>query len=63
MARERAGALAPKLTKLAINVPAAAQLPGLVVKRNGTVVREGQWGTGVPVDQGPQSIEVSAPGK
>jgi hypothetical protein len=63
VARERAGALAPKLTKLAINVPAAAQVPGLVVKRNGTVVREGQWGTGVPVDQGPQSIEVSAPGK
>ena len=63
VARERAGALAPKLTKLAINVPAAAQVPGLVVKRNGTVVREGQWGTAVPVDQGPQSIEVSAPGK
>jgi hypothetical protein len=63
VARERAAALAPKLTKLAINVPAGAQVAGLVVLRNGTVVREGQWGTAVPVDQGPQSIEVSAPGK
>jgi hypothetical protein len=63
VARERAEALAPKLTKLVINVPAGAQVSGLVVKRNGTVVREGQWGTGVPVDQGAQSIEAAAPGK
>jgi len=63
VARDRADALAPKLTKLAINVPAVAQVAGLVVKRNGTVVREGQWGAAVPVDQGPQAIEASAPGK
>jgi serine/threonine-protein kinase len=63
VARERADALVPKLTKLVINVPAGSQVSGLVIKRNGTVVREGQWGTGVPVDQGPQSIEASAPGK
>jgi hypothetical protein len=63
VARERADALAPKMTKLAINVPGAAQVPGLVVKRNGTIVHEGLWGAAVPVDQGPQAIEASAPGK
>ena len=63
VARERAAELALKLTKLSIDVPAASQVAGLVVKRNGTVVREAQWGAGVPVDQGMQTIEVSAPGK
>jgi hypothetical protein len=63
VARDRADALAPKMTRLAINVPAGTQVAGLIVKRNGTVVREGQWGTAVPVDQGAQAIEASAPGK
>ena len=63
VARNRAAALAPKMTKLAINVPAGSQVAGLTVKRNGTVVRDGQWGTALPVDQGPQAIEASAPGK
>ncbi len=63
VARQRADALAPRMTKLTINVPATTLVAGLVVKRNGTVVREGQWGAAVPVDQGPQAIEVSAPGK
>jgi serine/threonine-protein kinase len=63
VAHDRAGALAPKLTKLTVNVPAGSQVAGLVVKRNGTVVREGQWGTAVPVDQGAQAIDATAPGK
>jgi serine/threonine-protein kinase len=63
IARDRAAALVPKLTKLVINVPAGSQTPGMVVKRNGTAVQEGQWGTALPVDQGTLSIEASAPGK
>jgi hypothetical protein len=63
VARERADALAPRLTKLVINVASGTQVAGLVVKRNGTVVRDGQWGAAISVDPGPQAIEASAPGK
>lgn len=63
VARERSDALAPKLTKLTLNVGPGTQVPGLVVKRNGTIVREGQWGAAISVDPGPQAIEASAPGK
>jgi hypothetical protein len=63
VARERADALAPKLTKLTISVSPGTQVSGLVVRRNGTLVREGQWGAAISVDPGPQAIEASAPGK
>ncbi len=63
VARERSDALAPKLTKLTINVPSGTQVAGLTVKRNGMIVREGQWGAAISVDPGPQTIEASAPGK
>jgi hypothetical protein len=63
VAKERANAIAPKLTQLAIAVPDAVRVPGLVVKRDGEVVRSGQWGSPVPVDPGNHTIEASAPGK
>jgi hypothetical protein len=63
VARDRAAALEPKLTKLTIDVPAEARVQGLVVKRDGEVVREGQWGAPVAVDPGKHAIEASAPGK
>jgi serine/threonine-protein kinase len=62
-ARERAGALEPKLTKLLVNVPAPARVAGLEVKRDGEVLREAQWGSGVPVDPGRHTVGASAPGK
>ncbi len=63
IARDRADALAPKLTRLVLNVSPGAPGTGLLVKRNGMIVRDGQWGTALPVDPGPQAIEASAPGK
>jgi hypothetical protein len=63
VARDRASALEPKLSQLVIDVPAAARVAGLVVKRDGEVVREGQWGTKVAVDPGRHVVEASAPGK
>jgi hypothetical protein len=63
VARDRAKALEPKLSQLVIDVPAAVRVPGLVVKRDGAAVREGQWGAQVAVDPGKHTIEASAPGK
>jgi hypothetical protein len=58
-ARERASKLEPKLAKLTIS--AAAK--GVEVKRDGTVIGEGQLGTAVPIDPGSHKIEAAAPGK
>jgi hypothetical protein len=63
VARERARALESKLSQLVIEVPSAARVTGLAVTRDGTAVREGQWGAPVAVDPGKHTIEASAPGK
>lgn len=63
VAKERANAIAPKLTQLAISVADAVKVPGLVIKRDGEAVHSGQWGSPVPVDPGNHTVEASAPGK
>jgi len=63
VAKNRAAALESLLTRLQIDVPAAARVQGLVVKRDGEIVGEGQWGAPVAVDPGKHAIEASAPGK
>jgi hypothetical protein len=63
VARDRAKALEPKLSQLVIDVPAAVRVAGLVVKRDGGAVRDGQWGAPVAVDPGKHTIEATAPGK
>jgi hypothetical protein len=63
LARAKVAELEPKLPTLAIVVPALADLPDLVVKRDGEAVGRASWGTPIPVDPGPHAIEASAPGK
>jgi hypothetical protein len=63
VARSRAAALEPRLAKLEIDVPAPSRVEGLVVKRDGEVVGEGQWGAPLPVDPGKHTVEARAPGK
>ncbi len=63
LARELAGALEPKLSKLAIVVEATSDVPGLQVTRDGAPVDRGLWGIASPVDAGPRRIEAKAPGK
>jgi hypothetical protein len=63
IARQHASALEPRLTRVVIDVPQAARVPKLIVKRNGVVVGEPQWGTAVPVDPGEQTVEAEAAGK
>ena len=63
LARDRAAALHPKLARIVINVPEAAQVPGIEVQRDATPVGPALWGSPVPVDAGKHVIKVTAPGK
>jgi hypothetical protein len=61
LARRRAEALEPKLSRLIIQV--AVRESELSVMRDGVEVRDGTWGAAVPVDPGRHSISARAPGK
>jgi serine/threonine-protein kinase len=61
VARARAQALEPKLSRLSIVVPPAARLPDLRVARDGGEVAAAIWGTPVPTDPGRHTVVVSAP--
>jgi hypothetical protein len=61
-ARARADALKPALSNLVIRVVGNPDLPGLEIKRDGTLVGKPMWGSGVPVDPGKHAVTASAPG-
>ncbi|HQY64385.1 MAG: hypothetical protein IPF92_17080 [Myxococcales bacterium] len=61
LATARAEALRPKLAHLAIFI--ADRPPGLVVKRDGTVLTAASLGAPFPVDPGAHAVELSAPGR
>jgi hypothetical protein len=64
VARQRAAALAPRLSKLTITVaPELKRLPGLAVLRDGVVVREPEWGLPLPSDSGQHEVTANAPGR
>jgi hypothetical protein len=60
---DRAAALAPKLSNLAVEVPSGSRPDGLEVRRDGTVVGPPEWGVAIPTDAGPHTIEATAPGR
>jgi hypothetical protein len=62
VAKERADALAPRVSKLSVRV-AEPKTQGLVVKRDGEVIGPALFGTAAPVDPGKHAIEATAPGK
>lgn len=61
VAREEANKIAPSLSKLTIDVPSAARVPGLEVRRDDVVLGQPLWGTPVPSDGGPHRIAATAP--
>jgi serine/threonine-protein kinase len=61
-ARQRAAALAPRVSKLVIDVPSESRLPGLVVTRDGVEVGTAQWGVPIPTDKGSHEFLARAPG-
>lgn len=63
-ARQYAHALEARLSTLSIAVPAAvAQIPGLVVQRDGMALESTAWSTAVAVDAGPHVVSAAAPGR
>jgi hypothetical protein len=64
VAREKVQSLAPKLSRLTIDVDTAmSALPDLVVKRDGVILGKAAWSDPAPVDPGDHVIEATAPGK
>ena len=61
VARKRAAALEPKLSKLTVIAP--KNVMGLEVRRNGEPLAGVLWNNPIPVDPGSYTIEASAPGK
>lgn len=62
VAVESARALEPKLSYLTLEVTPAAGV-ALEIKRDGQLIPDAVWNTAIPVDPGPHTVEVSAPGK
>jgi hypothetical protein len=61
-ARDRAAILEKKMPRILIKV-SDADAAGLTLKRDGAAIDRALWGTAVPVDPGPTTIEASAAGK
>jgi hypothetical protein len=61
VARQRAEAVKPRLTKLMIVAPAGSA-GKLRVERDGTEIGEAQWGFPVPVDPGPHRVRAFGDG-
>lgn len=63
VAKDRADALEPFLTKLVIAPGVTSTIPGLAVRRDGTEVPRESWGSPIPVDPGNHEVSASAPDK
>ncbi len=59
LARARAAALEPSLSRLTISLVASTD--GLEVRRDGALVGQAELGTAIPVDPGPHVIDATAP--
>lgn len=64
IARKRAEDLAPKLARMTVVVaPDLANLAGLEVRRDGTVLERAVWDVPMPIDPGEHFLTATAPGK
>jgi hypothetical protein len=61
-ARERAGALEPRLSYLVIKVPEGARVAGLEVLRDGALLAPVLWGSRAAIDAGTHRVEARARG-
>ncbi|XYH93439.1 hypothetical protein ACMHYB_37060 [Sorangium sp. So ce1128] len=62
VARARAAALEPRLSRLQIVVPPEAAIAGIELTRDGVPVGRALWGTAVPLDPGEHRVAAVAPG-
>jgi hypothetical protein len=63
LARSRAAALEPRLSKLVIDVPADSDVAGITIQRNDEPVGKALWGTPLPIDAGQHTVRATAPGR
>jgi hypothetical protein len=61
-ARDRATALEPKLSRVSMTLAPGADLPGIDVRLDGTLLGRATWDVAAPIDPGSHVIEVRAPG-
>ena len=62
IALERIAALAPRLSTITVEVPAEAEVPGIVVRFDGVTLSRIAWGIPTAVDGGEHRVEATAPG-
>ena len=62
-AADHISALEPRLSRLSIVVPAAADVAGLLVERDDRELGRGAWSTAIPIDGGEHVVRASAPGR
>lgn len=63
VAKDRAAALEPKLSRLSVVVPSESEVHGLEITRDGQNVNKALWGTAVPVDPGKHTVVAKAEGR
>ncbi len=63
VAKRHADALEPRLARLTIKVPAASDVPGMVIRRDGKALGPSERGVAIPVDPGAHVVTVEAPKK
>lgn len=61
-ATEHVALLEARLSRLTIEIPREVLVPNLRVERDGSVLGPSTWGAAMPVDPGPHTVRVSAPG-
>ncbi len=59
LAAERIAALAPRLSRLVIEIPAASRTPGLRIELDGTLLGAASWGVAMPVNPGAHTLRVA----
>jgi hypothetical protein len=62
-AAKHVAALEPRLSRLTIVVPTAAQVDGLLIEQDGREVGRGSWSTAIPIDGGEHILRATAPGR
>jgi hypothetical protein len=61
-AHDRAAALEPKLSRVTVTLAPGADVPGIEVRLDGTLLGRATWDVAAPIDPGPHVVDVRAPG-